>query len=144
MFYSVVKNAIGVTRKFAWVFLEDIMEKPEWSFWPTQWLWMNELLRKITLKLLFPWNWRHNNACINGSTEFYESHEATLGSYKTSTVKGNVRRNIKMPSYGIPCSRRNEWNNAICSNMDLEIITLSQISHKEEGRCHVMSFIGGN
>ena len=42
------------------------------------------------------------------TTEFYESHEAILGSYKTSTVKGNVRRNIKMPSYGIPCSRKNE------------------------------------
>ena len=33
------------------------------------------------------------------------------------------------------------WNNAICSNMDLEIILLSEVSHKEKDKYHIPHII---
>ena len=29
---------IGMAKKFAWIFLWDIMGKPEWTFWLTQYM----------------------------------------------------------------------------------------------------------
>ena len=41
-------------------------------------------------------------------------------------------------------SHKKEWNNAICNNwMDLEIVILSKVSHREEDKYHRISFICG-
>ena len=39
---------------------------------------------------------------------------------------------------------KKEWNHAICSNMDdLEIVILSEVSHKEKDKYHMISLICG-
>ena len=43
---------------------------------------------------------------------------------------------------GILLSHKKEWNNAICSNMDLEITILNEVSQKEKDKYHISLICG--
>ena len=44
---------------------------------------------------------------------------------------------------GILLSHKKEQNNAICSNMNLEIVILSEVSQAEKDKYHMISLICG-
>ena len=44
---------------------------------------------------------------------------------------------------GILFSHKNEWNSAICNNMDLESILLNEVSQKEGDKYHMISLVYG-
>ena len=55
---------IELTKKFVWVFLQDVMEKPKQTFWPTQYF---PPLTKVDEWLL--WSYFHDDGILNGDPQ---------------------------------------------------------------------------
>ena len=73
----------------------------------------------------------HMHSYVHSSTiHNSQDMEATSMSINRWIDKGNVAYIYN----GILLSNKKEWNNAICSNVDLEIIILSKVSQKEKDK----------
>ena len=67
----------------------------------------------------------------------------TWKQHKCPSTEKWIKRMWYIQHSGILLTHKKERNNAICSNINLEIIILNEVSHTEKDKCHIIPLISG-